>query len=154
MTMKAVARFITTAVAVALFLTACDGSTTGSGSSRGSGGSAPVTDQALVTVPHVGKMTWSCGGRHPAGAYSVSLGADSMSATDIVHYNLGGENDTRKVLQPGKKLSSPYSKADQIWHVVQTTEPRTLTVDLDIHFKTCSRNHPPKVEQTVKTAQH
>lgn len=132
-----------------LLLAACSGGYDSGGSSHRGGGS--VSGGRLAAIPEVGKMTYSCGGSHGRHAMAVTLSAGEMTATDRITYVLGGRA-THKTLQPGRRLSTPFSPSDQRWKVIQATEPRTLTAVVRIDNRGCGT--PPRVRKEVTRKTH
>jgi hypothetical protein len=111
------------------------------------GGTQSIKNQPLTSIPHVGKVSWSCDGSH-RGRYSITLAADRMSATDVVIWAENGDYiPGKETLQPGHKLVFT-GMADQTLQVKQATEPRTLTANVSIRFKGCDGT--PIVHKTVK----
>jgi hypothetical protein len=142
-------------VLAALVLAACgndDPKASGSHDAQGSSQNtqASVRDEMLVSIPHVGKVTWSCGGKHP-GSYSMTLIADPLSATDKVTWTAGDGAPVKKALQPGRKLTLGYGGTGQYLQIVQATEPRTTTATVTVHFKGCSKSAMPTVNKKIKT---
>jgi hypothetical protein len=159
MTKRPATRSIVAALAVALLASACanEGSKP-AGSSKPSpratqasqNETQPIKNQPLTVIPHVGKLAWSCEGSKPVN-YSIKLKAGKTTATDEVVWehstpSASVPNDT---LQPGHALTYT-GPAYQSLEIRQATEPRTLLVQVSIHFRGCHGTQPV-VHKAVKT---
>jgi hypothetical protein len=110
----------------------------------------------VITVPGVGSLSYRCD--RAKGLVSAMLGGP-INATESVYV----EGDGHRHLRSASRVDAPpFSVADTrtatlLWHVIQSTEPRTLDVRIAIDFHgsaggpTCS---PTRWTSTVYVISH
>lgn len=106
----------------------------------------------LVTLPSLGTVTWSCGGRRDR---EVALGfrVSAKDATTTVKFS-AGTTARMLTLQPGQSARFPFfAPARQRLLIVQGTEARTLRASVVAMFSRdqsyCFRYFPPRINVTV-----
>jgi hypothetical protein len=110
----------------------------------------------VITVPAVGSLRYRCD--RAKGQVSAVLGGQ-ITATESVYV----EGDDHRHLRSAQSVATtPFAVADArtatlLWHVIQSTEPRTLDVRIAIDFHagsggpTCS---PTRWRSTVYVISH
>jgi PASTA domain len=111
-----------------------------------------IFPEPLVTLPQLGRFLWRCRG---ARGLQVTFVAGAETATDRVSYSLGQGRPVARVVQPGRRLSTPAGRLSQTWRIVQGTEPRTLTAVLHVDANGCPAVFlPPTTRVRVYSRAH
>ncbi len=94
---------------------------------------------SLIKLPGVGRVSWTCrGAANNERQFSSTFKVSRTGATTSVEHSVNGSPPKRKrLLQPGQKLSTPYSSDfSHVWRVKQSTEPSTIRSSIQISFGT------------------
>lgn len=90
--------------------------------------------ETVVVLPDLGSVSWTCrgeAGQPPTFRTTFS----AMNATEKVSYSLGAPPISPKTLQPGQRLSTPFTEeTHHEWRVEQSIEPyvSTATISIDL----------------------
>jgi hypothetical protein len=143
------------ALAVALALAP----TGAAGASRATPAGAARGPFALVTLPALGTVTWSCEPRRQ-GTFALGYRASPRYATTYVRLRAGGRRLFGRNVQPGERVRLPFSSARvQALTFAQGTGAGTLraavTVDFVPNLPTtyCIDYAPPKTTVRITPRQ-
>lgn len=108
---------------------------------------------ALVTLPSLGAVTWSCATTKEMWGLSVRI--SPRSATTVVRFRAGGARAVR-TLQPAERARFPTLRARrQRLHFVQATGAGVLRARVRVTFtargavRQCAQYAPPEIDVHV-----
>ena len=89
----------------------------------------------LTALPSIGTVTWRCQPNRSGVRYGLGFNAFTNSATDRLALRANGHTITARLVQPGERISLPYSRLQQQLVISQSTEPGTLRAVVDVDFR-------------------
>lgn len=89
----------------------------------------------LTALPAIGVVTWRCEPNRSGARYALGFNAFASSATDRLELRADNRTIVDRLIQPGQRISLPYSATQQRLVISQSTEPGTLRAVVDVDFR-------------------
>jgi len=88
--------------------------------------------ETVIVLPDLGSVAWSCRGT----PRTFMTAFTAVNATEKVAYALDGGSPVSKTLQPGARVSTPFTEATHhVWTVEQPIEPYDSTATITVVLK-------------------
>lgn len=96
-------------------------------------GRTGLSTRPLLTLPRLGRFSYRCG---RDGRVSITLSSPPIGATELVTVRVSGDRPGPRVrIDPGERLTTPFGRRPQLWHLVSDHKPGRVTGRLAFHFE-------------------
>jgi hypothetical protein len=106
--------------------------------------------EPLIALEGVGRMLYRCAGP----GMKIALVEDRMSATAEVSYSLPGLPPLQKTLHPGDRILTPAITGPSSWTIVQATEPKSVTAEVQVGAHPGPCYLAPSTNATITSRSH